>query len=89
MFIKKLKLLLQIAFGLFFIQFGLNWSKDDLFNESNVEKLLKSGIKTNAYIMGDFKKRIYLTPKMGNVHYYLGNVEFAGIQEVHDVPVGV
>jgi hypothetical protein len=70
MIIKTLKLFLPLAFGLFFIQFGLNWGKDDLFNESNVEELLKSGIKTHAYIMGDFKKRIYLTPKMGNVHYY-------------------
>ena len=70
MIVRLLQILLPVIFGLIFFHFGLNWGKDDSFNESNVEELIKSGIKTKAFIMNNSKERVHLIPKIGNVHYY-------------------
>jgi hypothetical protein len=79
MIIKTSKILTIIS-GLLFIWYGLNWGKSDLFNELNVRALFKSGIKTEAAIMSNFKERKQLVPSIGEVHYYfpLGKYLYSG-----------
>jgi hypothetical protein len=77
MILRTSKNPILIISGLLFIWYGLIWEKNDLFNESNVEALLKSGIKTEATIMGNFKDRKQLVPSIGymfNIIFLLVNI---------------